>query len=1039
MLDDSKGSVTLTEKGDSEALERHPDFRIFAAMNPATDSGKKDLPSSLRSRFTEIYVDELIDPIELRSVAARYLSGVIAPSETPLEHTESVVSSVDVYLKCRQLSEQTLIDGSGQRPRFTLRTMCRALNAACSLISEQRFSVKRALLEGFELGFEGCLDMNSRKALKQLLNSSLGDGLTKKELNHPGRRPGGKGNTGDFVLAKPFWLKTGQMEKVDWSEASTNSNRSRFVLTPSMTVNLRRLTRAVASGPWPILLEGPTSAGKTTMVEYLAARCGHRCVRINNHEHTDVQEYTGSYASDPNGKLCFREGILVQALRKGHWVILDELNLAPSEVLEALNRLLDDNRELYLPEINEVVKPHPRFRLFATQNPSGAYGGRKPLSRAFRNRFVEMHVGDIPEQEMVTILELRCKCPPSHAKLLVKVMSALRKRRSKSSVFRGKDGLITPRDLLRWAERKVTSKQDLAIQGWMLLAERLRDDEEKSLVKAIIEEHMKVDIDCDNLYYGDGSESRRKLSMIAKMENSARDAGLTLQAIAPTKSILRLLTLVERCVEQKEAVLLVGDTGCGKTTVVQILSVLLDRDLQIVNCHASTETSDLLGGLRPLRGRKLILQQMVQKMKDIVDCISCYDEFNAIETPQFLTEERVVYPENASAIIAAMEKKISGVLSKKFKKEIQSGEERLKSDRCKKRRKMVDGSPNEVSSVPIDVERLHEEIKEVEQLFRQHVSLFEWVDGPLVDAMRKGDLFLLDEMSLAEDAVLERLNSVLEPSRTLVLAEKGGDLSVDEDSSESTEIKAHEDFRVFATMNPGGDFGKRELSPALRSRFTEIWVPSVTDSGDIDLVLEQTLNASFEKYHVQNITSEMIMNVKGRMLEYVTWFNNDICSKPMSAFADFVLSLRDVLAWARFIAETSSKNCDFSIWSAYAHGASLMHLDGLGLGTGLSFEDATDTKRMAKKYLSHQIPPEEGNIAGFEDEYDNMDDSKLCNAGKFGIHPFVIKMGQGEVPQKLGFKLSAPTTGMNLRRVLRAMQISKPILLEGSPGVGKTR
>lgn len=25
-------------------------------------------------------------------------------------------------------------------------------------------------------------------------------------------------------------------------------------------------------------------------------------------------------------------------------------------------------------------------------------------------------------------------------------------------------------------------------------------------------------------------------------------------------------------------------------------------------------------------------------------------------------------------------------------------------------------------------------------------------------------------------------------------------------------------------MNPGGDFGKRELSPALRNRFTEIWV-----------------------------------------------------------------------------------------------------------------------------------------------------------------------------------------------------------------------
>ena len=32
-------------------------------------------------------------------------------------------------------------------------------------------------------------------------------------------------------------------------------------------------------------------------------------------------------------------GVLVEATRQGYWVILDELNLAPTEVLEALNRV----------------------------------------------------------------------------------------------------------------------------------------------------------------------------------------------------------------------------------------------------------------------------------------------------------------------------------------------------------------------------------------------------------------------------------------------------------------------------------------------------------------------------------------------------------------------------------------------------------------------------------------------------------------------------------------------------------------------------
>jgi midasin len=158
------------------------------------------------------------------------------------------------------------------------------------------------------------------------------------------------------------------------------------------------------------------------------------------------------------------------------------------------------------------------------------------------------------------------------------------------------------------------------------------------------------------------------------------------------------------------------------------------------------------------------------------------------------------------------------------------------------------------------------------------------------------------------------------------------------------------------TMNPGGDFGKRELSPALRSRFTEIWVPSVTESSDIELVLLQTIMASVEKYQMRHISESYMVNIKQSMLDYVNWLNKEICSTPMSVFADFVLSLRDVLAWARFVKETSCNNTELSIWSAFAHGASSMHLDGLGLGIGLSREEVSQTKTIAKEFLRNAIP-----------------------------------------------------------------------------------
>eukprot|EP00542_Grammatophora_oceanica_P003961 CAMPEP_0194062676 /NCGR_PEP_ID=MMETSP0009_2-20130614/78181_1 /TAXON_ID=210454 /ORGANISM="Grammatophora oceanica, Strain CCMP 410" /LENGTH=66 /DNA_ID=CAMNT_0038714495 /DNA_START=193 /DNA_END=393 /DNA_ORIENTATION=+ len=66
-------------------------------MNPRTDARLKHLPETIQSRFTEKqHVDELIsDPIELRSVAARCLNGVVVSSSSkPLEQSETVVSSV---------------------------------------------------------------------------------------------------------------------------------------------------------------------------------------------------------------------------------------------------------------------------------------------------------------------------------------------------------------------------------------------------------------------------------------------------------------------------------------------------------------------------------------------------------------------------------------------------------------------------------------------------------------------------------------------------------------------------------------------------------------------------------------------------------------------------------------------------------------------------------------------------------------------------------------------------------------------------------
>ncbi|XP_057850180.2 midasin isoform X2 [Cryptomeria japonica] len=975
VLEGDKSSLCLTEKGDVKYVTRHPDFRIFACMNPATDVGKRDLPFSIKKRFTEFFVDELLNAEDLSLFVNQYLEGML-PS-LPVDDI------VKFYKEARRESESRLLDGANQKPQYSLRSLARALEYARA--ATPMYGFQRALYDGICMLFLTMLDQSSSDLMEIIIASVLlkeSGAMTIKALNSLLRAP--PCPSSDHVQFEEYWIERGTSQV---SKASTEFCK-RYVLTKTIKQHLKNLARAVFIRKYPILLQGPTSSGKTSLIEYLATVTGHRFVRINNHEHTDLQEYLGRYVTDSSGKLVFQEGILVEAVQKGYWIVLDELNLAPSDVLEALNRLLDDNRELFVPELQMTFKPHPHFMLFATQNPPGTYGGRKVLSRAFRNRFLELHVDDIPAEELCMILEKRCEVPPSYASKMVEVLKDLQRHRQSSNVFAGKHGFITPRDLFRWADRFRRcgkSYEDLAMDGYMLLAERLRDVNEKAVVQRILEKHLRVKIDIGKLY----SEDSTGWQEIVNLSMSCN----TLEALGKvvwTKSLRRLFYLVKRCYEQREPVLLVGETGCGKTTVCQLLSLVLKCYLHILNCHQHTESSDFLGGFRPVRERNNIAGRFQEKMWTI-NASKVFNQFHECKTLSSNVEDASITLDTVRHVLDSIK---SSVLS----------EDNGKGS------KLYDTTKDEIDT-------LEYTIQELVQLHKDWQSLFLWHDGPLVQAMKSGHFFLVDEISLADDSVLERLNSVLEPSRLLVLAEKGGPCL--------EELIAHPQFFLMATMNPGGDFGKKELSPALRNRFTEIWVPAITDLDDLRNI---TIN---------RFSKPELLYLADPLLNFWKWFHNKEVGR--------VLTVRDLLSWITFM-NTTEKYIGTD--AAFLHGAYLVLLDGFSLGFGLSNATAEGLKDACLSFLLQQLH-DEGSHSCKHLEGENFVSRNLLESinkpglennqsnDMFGIHPFYIMKG-GHVNQRANFELSAPTTSKNGLRILRAMQLNKPVLLEGSPGVGKT-
>jgi len=932
LLDPNAPSILLTEAGNIERIDASPDFRIFAAMNPATDVGKKDLPPGIRSRFTELYVDSPDKDIKsLQSIVRAYL-------RTEAAADPAIALDVSkLYQRIIELAhDNRLVDGAGQQPHFSLRTLTRTLSYARCIAS--MCSLRRALYEGMQMSFMTFLDAESSKLVQPLLEQHLFAKLksANSELRKALRKPeDGRSYVQGYPGSK-HWVCQGREELRD---------QPHYIITPFIRNNLENLVRASSTRQFPVLIQGPTSSGKTSMIEYLAGRTGHKFVRINNHEHTDLQEYLGTYVSGADGKLQFQEGILVKALREGHWIVLDELNLAPTDVLEALNRLLDDNRELLIPETQEVVRPHSDFMLFATQNPAGLYGGRKTLSRAFRNRFLELHFDDIPVDELQEILHKRTQLPDSRCKRIVSVYRELSVLRQENRLFEQKS-FATLRDLFRWALRTNDTIEQLAANGFMLLAERVRKPEERDAVKTVIEKVMstkgpKVKIDEAALYSEANPEIQHHIG-------NAKHHGAVW-----TSAMRRLYALVCRAVANNEPVLLVGETGCGKTTVFQMLADALKQDLHIINAHQNTETGDLIGSQRPVRNRAAIEGELRKQL--LASTLLGSHDMAAAQSTEALLE---VYDRSLQSL-----------------------------------------PPPEKQAY--EAGQAHADIQANCARFK---ALFEWADGSLVHAMKTGAFFLLDEISLADDSVLERINSVLEPSRSILLAEKG---------SLDSFVTAGEGFQFFATMNPGGDYGKRELSPALRNRFTEIWVPALSDLEDVAQIVRGKLSSQFQAY-------------SNSMVAFAHWFKEQYNTSASSA-----VSIRDVLAWSEFVNAFSSMDAVAGV----VHGAAMVYIDTLGANPAglmtMTGKDLVSERRACLAELSRLLSADTAEV--YNAQLAVTADAQYARFGPFAVSR---KPNAPELVQTFNF--DAPTTRANAMRVVRAMQLVKPVMLEGSPGVGKT-
>ena len=145
-----------------------------------------------------------------------------------------------------------------------------------------------------------------------------------------------------------------------------------------------------------VMIQGYHGTGKSTHIEQVAARLNWPSVRVNLDSHISRIDLIGKDAiklKDGVQVTEFQQGILPWALRNPVAIVFDEYDAGRPDVMFVIQRVLEHDGKLTLLDQNEIITPHPAFRLFATANTvglgdtTGLYHGVQQINQAQMDRW----------------------------------------------------------------------------------------------------------------------------------------------------------------------------------------------------------------------------------------------------------------------------------------------------------------------------------------------------------------------------------------------------------------------------------------------------------------------------------------------------------------------------------------------------------------------------------------------------------------------------------------------------------------------------
>ena len=420
-------------------------------------------------------------------------------------------------------------------------------------------------------------------------------------------------------------------------------NALNLISTSTTDKNLRRFAEALLT-PDPILLTGLAGSGKTLTAMDAARELNVDSSMLTLHlnEQTDAKLLIGMYTTGSTpGSFRWRPGVLTTAVREGRWVFIEDLDRAPMEVLSVILPLIERG-ELLIPSRGERVRAVRGFKLIATMRSTLNNRGEEivPGTHMLGMRlWRRVHINMPSVAEFQEIIDKTFPVLGEYLPVIMKVYTkclSLYQRPTFASASKISIGRpLSPRDLMKWC-RRLNAQFCLAglSTGQEPIPDFLHDtmfmeavdcfagslqtcDARRNIVSQIAEEmhiapqRVNYYLDAHIPRYVASSETLVVGRAHLRKQRAHSSAKLKIaggkRPFATTTHALRLMEQVAVAVQMSEPVLLVGETGTGKTSVVQQLAEELGNKLTVVNLSQQSESGDLLGGYKPVNIRSLVI------------------------------------------------------------------------------------------------------------------------------------------------------------------------------------------------------------------------------------------------------------------------------------------------------------------------------------------------------------------------------------------------------------------------------------------------